>query len=183
MDIRDIGLGGVLEIVPPRHSDERGFFSETYNAEILARHGIDLVFMQDNHSLSIHAGVVRGLHYQLPPHAQDKLIRVARGRIFDVAVDLRRSSPTFGQWAGLELSAERGNQLLVPRGFGHGFVTLEPSTEVIYKVTSGYAPAADRSIRFDDPSIGIEWPRPGVPFTLSDKDRSAPLLADAEVFP
>lgn len=182
MEIREIGLPEVLEIIPQRHGDARGFFSETYNAEKLTKHGIDLVFMQDNHSLSVAAGVLRGLHYQLPPHAQDKLVRVVRGRIFDVAVDLRRSSSTFGRWAGLELSAERGNQLLVPRGFGHGFVTLEPNTEVFYKVTSPYAPASDRSIRYDDPSIGIDWPTLGVPFTLSDKDRSAPSLADAEIF-
>ncbi len=183
MDVREIGFGEVLEVLPVRHRDARGFFSETYNAGMLTQHGIDLVFTQDNHSLSVEAGVVRGLHYQLPPFAQDKLVRVVRGRIFDVAVDLRRSSQTFGRWVGLELSAERGNQILIPRGFGHGFVTLEPNTEVFYKVTSGYAPSADRSVRFDDPTIGIEWPTLGDPFTLSDKDRSAPFLADAEVFP
>ena len=183
VDIREIGFSEVLEIIPQRHGDARGFFSETYNAETWAKLGISLVFMQDNHSLSVHAGVVRGLHYQLPPHAQDKLVRVVRGRIFDVAVDLRRSSPTFGEWAGLELSAERGNQLLVPRGFGHGFVTLEANTEVNYKVTLSFAPAADRSIWFDDPAIGIEWPALDVPFALSDKVRAAPRLCDAEVFP
>lgn len=183
MEIRKTGLPGVLEIIPQRHGDARGFFSETYNAQTLAKHGIDLVFVQDNHSLSVEAGVVRGLHYQLPPHAQDKLVRVMRGRIFDVAVDLRRSSPTFGHWVGLELSADRGNQILVPRGFGHGFMTLEPGTEVIYKVTAGYHPTSDRSVRFDDPAIGIEWPKLDGPLTLSAKDEAAPRLTDAEVFP
>lgn len=182
LELRQIGLGQVLEIVPARHRDARGFFSETYNAELFARHGIDLVFMQDNHSLSRAAGVVRGLHHQLPPHAQEKLVRVVRGRIYDVVVDIRRSSATFGQWAGLELSADLGNQILVPRGFAHGFVTLEPNTEVIYKVTCGFAPAFDRSIRYDDPDIGISWPSSGGAFQLSEKDERAPRLRDAEVF-
>ncbi len=183
MQVRKIAFGEVLEIVPTRHEDARGFFSETYNAGTFAKHGLDPIFVQDNHSMSIEAGVIRGLHYQLPPHVQDKLVRVVRGRIFDVAVDLRRSSPTFGHWVGLELSADSGNQIFVPKGFGHGFMTLEPHTEVIYKVTAGYHPANDRSVRFDDPAIGIDWPRRGVPFKLSDRDRNAPLLADAEVFP
>lgn len=183
MHVHEIGSSEELEIIPQRHGDARGFFSETYNAETWAKLGIGLVFLQDNHSLSAHAGVVRGLHCQLPPHAQDKLARVVLGRIFDVAVDLRRSSPTFGQWACLELTAEHGNQLLIPRGFGHGFVTLEPNTELIYKMTSSYASAADRSAWFDDPAIGIEWPTLGVPFTLSDKDRVAPRFTNAEVFP
>ena len=138
--------------------------------------------MQDNHSLSRAAGVLRGLHYQLPPFAQDKLVRVVRGAIFDVAVDIRKNSPTFGRWLGLEVSAEKWNQILVPRGFAHGFVTLVPNTEVVYKVTERYAPEYDRSIRFDDPAIGIDWPVPAAGITLSDKDRGAPLLADAQIF-
>lgn len=183
MEIRELGLGGVLEIVPKRFGDARGFFSETYNASMFADRGIDLLFVQDNHSYSAQPGVVRGLHYQLPPRAQDKLLRVVRGRLFDVAVDIRRSSPTFGKWVGLEISAEKGNQILIPKGFAHGFLTLEPDTEVIYKVTDTYSPEHDRSIRFDDAAIGIAWPGIEGGLQLSDKDAKAPLLAAAEVFP
>ena len=141
-----------------------------------------MTFVQDNHSLSRKAGVLRGLHYQLPPFAQDKLVRVISGAILDVAVDIRKSSPTFGRWLALEVSAKRWNQILVPKGFAHGFVTLVPDTEVIYKVTERYAPECDRSIRFDDPAIGIDWRVSAADVTLSDKDRNAPLLADAEIF-
>ena len=141
-----------------------------------------MTFVQDNHSLSRKAGVLRGLHYQLPPFAQDKLVRVISGAILDVAVDIRKSSPTFGRWLALEVSAEKWNQILVPKGFAHGFVTLIPDTEVIYKVTERYAPECDRSIRFDDPAIGIDWRVSAADVTLSDKDRNAPLLADAEIF-
>jgi dTDP-4-dehydrorhamnose 3,5-epimerase len=182
MEIHDLGLGGVLEIVPKRFGDARGFFSETYNAEAFAARGIDLVFIQDNHSYSAQPGVVRGLHYQLPPRAQDKLLRVVRGRLYDVAVDIRRDSSTFGKWVGLEISAEKGNQILIPKGFAHGFLTLEPDTEVIYKVTDIYSPEHDRSIRFDDAAIGIAWPLPAGDLQLSDKDAKAPLLVAAEVF-
>ncbi|WP_367715693.1 dTDP-4-dehydrorhamnose 3,5-epimerase [Nitratireductor sp. GISD-1A_MAKvit] len=128
MEVRPLGLEGVFEITPEKFGDERGYFSETYNQEKLAAHGIDLVFVQDNQSYSARKGVLRGLHYQLPPRAQDKLVRVLKGRIFDVAVDIRRDSATFGQWVGVELSEERWNQLLVPKGFAHGFVTLEEHT-------------------------------------------------------
>lgn len=183
MEIRELGLGGVLEIVPKRFGDARGFFSETYNAKSFADSGIDLLFIQDNHSYSAQSGVVRGLHYQLPPRAQDKLLRVVRGRLFDVAVDIRRGSPTFGKWVGLEISAEKGNQILIPKGFAHGFLTIEPDTEVIYKVTDTYSPEHDRSIRFDDVAIGIEWPAIAGGLQLSGKDAKAPLLAAAEVFP
>lgn len=182
VEVRELDLAGVYEITPQRFGDDRGFFSETYSAPRLAAAGIDLVFVQDNHSLSRTAGVLRGLHYQLPPFAQDKLIRVVRGAIFDVAVDIRRSSPTFGSWLGLEVSAEKWNQILVPKGFAHGFVTLVPDTEVVYKVTERYSPEHDRSIRFDDPAIGIDWRTSAADVTLSDKDRNAPLLADAQVF-
>jgi dTDP-4-dehydrorhamnose 3,5-epimerase len=144
--------------------------------------GIDLRFVQDNHSYSAAAGVLRGLHYQLPPRAQVKLLRVVRGRILDVAVDIRRSSKTFGKWVALDISAEKGNQILVPKGFAHGFVTLVPDSEVLYKVTDTYSPKHDRSIRFDDPAIGIEWPSISGGFQLSDKDLTAPPLAAAEVF-
>jgi dTDP-4-dehydrorhamnose 3,5-epimerase len=182
LEIRSLGLDGVLEILPKRHGDARGFFIETYNAQRFSEAGISLSFVQDNHSYSSAAGVLRGLHYQLEPRAQDKLLRVIRGRIYDVAVDIRRSSKTFGEWIAQEISAEKGNQILVPKGFAHGFVTLEPDTEVLYKVTDTYSPEHDRSIRFDDPVIGIEWPLVPGGFQLSEKDLKAPLLAAAEVF-
>jgi len=182
MQIRPLGLDGVIEISPRKFGDDRGFFSETYNAKSFAEAGIDLTFVQDNHSYSAAKGVVRGLHYQLPPFAQDKLVRVIRGAILDVAVDIRKSSPTFGKWVALEVSAEKWNQILVPKGFAHGFVTLVENTEVIYKVTNYYSPEHDRSIRFDDPVIGIDWPLPASGVQLSDKDQKAPLFADAEVF-
>lgn len=182
IDVKPLGLDGVLEISPQKFDDSRGFFSEIYSARSFERAGIPLVFVQDNHSFTTSAGVVRGLHYQLPPHAQDKLVRVIRGRIFDVAVDIRRGSPTFAKWIGIEVSAQKWNQMLVPAGFAHGFVTLEPNTEVIYKVTDYYSPEQDRSIRFDDPQIGIEWPVSITDAKLSNKDRTAPNLADAEIF-
>jgi len=169
-------------ITPKKFGDQRGFFSETYNSRRMAEAGIALTFVQDNHSLSREAGVLRGLHYQVPPHAQAKLVRVVRGRIFDVAVDIRRGAPTFAQGVGLEVSAERWNQILVPAGFAHGFLTLEPDTEVIYKVSDFYAPQHDRAIRFDDPAIGIDWPVDPARIRLSDKDAAAPSLADAELF-
>lgn len=181
-EIRPTGLDGVLEIIPARFGDARGFFSETYNAARLAKAGIDLTFVQDNHSLSARRGVLRGLHYQLPPRAQDKLVRVVHGAIFDVAVDIRKGSPTFAQWVGVELSAEKWNQLLVPKGFAHGFVTLTENTEVVYKVTDYYSPEQDRSIRYDDPDIAIDWPVPDGELQLSDKDMAAPRLVNAEVF-
>lgn len=182
VEVRPLGLDGVVEIVPVRHGDRRGFFSETYKAADLAPFGIDLVFVQDNHSLSAARGVLRGLHYQLPPFAQDKLVRVVRGSILDVAVDIRRSSPTFRQWVALEVSAGKWNQILVPKGFAHGFVTLEENTEVIYKVTDVYSREHDRSFRFDDPEIGVAWPDLGADFVLSDKDLAAPPFARSELF-
>ncbi|MBB4187592.1 dTDP-4-dehydrorhamnose 3,5-epimerase [Sinorhizobium terangae] len=181
-EIRALGLDGVLEIIPRRFGDERGFFSETYNAEALLAHGIRLAFVQDNHSYSAIVGTLRGLHYQLPPRAQAKLVRVVRGRAFDVVVDIRKGSPTFAQWIGLELSAERWNQILVPVGFAHGFVTLEPETEVLYKVSEHYSAEHERAIRFDDPQIGIKWPVDADLLRLSAKDRDASLLADAKLF-
>jgi dTDP-4-dehydrorhamnose 3,5-epimerase len=182
VQVRHLDLEGVLEIVPPRFRDERGFFSETYNAEDLARAGVDIPFVQDNHSYSAARGVLRGLHYQLPPVAQDKLVRVIRGSIYDVAVDIRRSSPNFGRWTALVLSADAWNQILVPRGYAHGFVTLEEHTEVFYKVSAPYSQKHDRTIRFDDPEVGIEWPLPAGDAVISEKDRSAPYLAAAELF-
>ena len=180
IEVRPLGLPGVLEIRPARLADERGFFSEVWNQRAFAEAGVELDFVQDNHSLSREAGVLRGLHFQTPPFAQDKLVRVSRGAVFDVAVDIRRSSPTCGQWVGARLSAAEWNQILVPKGFAHGFLTLDPDTEVQYKVTAPYSGEHDRAIRFDDPAVGIEWPMVPEALILSDKDRSAPLLADIE---
>lgn len=170
----------MLEIRPDRHSDERGFFSEVWNEGVYAEAGIALRFVQDNHSQSREPGVLRGLHFQSPPFAQDKLVRVTRGAVFDVAVDIRPHSPTYRHWLGMRLSAAEWNQLLIPKGFAHGFLALEPDTEVQYKVTAPYSREHDRAIRFDDPEIGIEWPMAREALILSDKDRSAPLLADVE---
>ena len=182
VEVRKLSLEGVYEITPKRFGDHRGFFSETYNALSLAEAGIDVVFVQDNHSLSRQAGVLRGLHYQLPPFAQDKLVRVVRGAILDVAVDIRNGSPTFGKWLALEISAQKWNQILVPKGFAHGFLTLADDTEVVYKVTQPYSPGHERSIRFDDPQLAIDWQIQASAISLSDKDRNAPNLADAEIF-
>ncbi len=180
LEVSPLSLAGLLEIRPGRHGDDRGFFSETWNASAWCAAGIDLAFVQDNHSLSKERGTLRGLHFQAPPAAQAKLVRVTRGAAFDVAVDLRPGSPTYRRWAGVTLSAAEWNQLLVPEGFAHGFLTLEPDTEVQYKATAAYDPALDRAIRFDDPAIGIAWPLPeGAPI-LSDRDRGAPLLAEVE---
>ena len=180
LDIRPLPLDGLLEIRPPRFGDERGFFSETWNSATWREAGIDLDFVQDNHSFSRDRGVLRGLHFQIPPLAQDKLVRVTRGAIFDVAVDIRVGSPTFGRWAGVSLSAAEWNQLLVPIGFAHGFVTLEPDTEVQYKVTAPYSPEHERAIRYDDPEIAVEWPVESEVLTLSGRDRTASHLASLD---
>lgn len=171
-------LPDVKLVAPPIFRDVRGFFSETYNARALAEAGIDATFVQDNHSLSASPGVVRGLHFQLPPCAQDKLVRVVRGAILDVVVDLRRASPSYGKHAAVELSADNWHQLWVPKGFAHGFCTLQPDTEVIYKVTDYYAPAEERGLQWDDPALGIPWPVAKAAAILSDKDaRNPPLSA------
>lgn len=155
MIVRQLQLAGVFEVIPTYHRDERGYFCETYKKEVLTAAGVDLEFVQDNHAYSANVGVLRGLHYQLPPRAQDKLVRVIRGKILDVVVDIRRSSATFGRWLALEVSAEAGNQVFVPKGYAHGLLTLAPDTEVLYKVTDTYSPQLDRSIRFDDPDIAV----------------------------
>ncbi len=175
---RPTSLPEVVEVLPDRHCDDRGFFSETYNAEAFKQGGIDLAFVQDNHSYSREVGVLRGLHYQTPPYAQAKLVRVTRGKVFDVAVDIRSGSPTFGDWVGVELSADKWNQLFVPAGFAHGFLTLSPDVEFLYKVSNYYSREHDRSIRYDDPTIGIAWPLSPDQITLSQKDQNAPPLAD-----
>ena len=176
--IISLALPDVKVIVPDRFGDERGFFSETYSRRSLADAGIEDEFIQDNHSLSVLVGTVRGLHYQLPPFAQAKLVRVTRGAILDVAVDIRRGSPTFGQHVSATLSAAAWNQIYVPVGFAHGFCTLEPDTEVVYKVTAYYSRAHDRGIGWDDPELGIAWPLDPESALLSDKDRNQPRLAD-----
>ncbi|MBW5448498.1 dTDP-4-dehydrorhamnose 3,5-epimerase [Cohnella sp. CFH 77786] len=179
MKVTDGRLSEVKLIVPAVFQDHRGFFMETYNLERFSEHGITMTFVQDNHSLSTEPGVLRGLHYQLNPAAQTKLVRVTAGAIFDVVVDIRKGSPTFGQWEGFELSAENKHQLLVPRGFAHGFCTLRPNTEVQYKVDALYSLAHDRGVAWDDPAIGITWPVDHP--ILSEKDTRHPMLADAEI--
>jgi dTDP-4-dehydrorhamnose 3,5-epimerase len=179
MEFRPLGLDGVIEITPKRSADHRGFFSETWSRERFRAAGLDHEWVQDNQSFSSASHVLRGIHFQVAPFAQDKLVRVLRGAIFDVAVDLRRESPRFGSWVSCLVSAERWNQVLVPRGFGHAFLTLEPATEVLYKVSAPYAPDCERSIRWDDPDLAIAWPLDGILPVLSEKDRLAPLLAAA----
>ena len=184
LKVTRLAIPDVLLIEAPRIGDARGFFSETYNAKAAAEAGISLTFVQDNHSLSATVGTVRGLHYQSPPFAQDKLVRVTRGRILDVAVDIRKSSPTFGQHVSAEISAAQWNQIFVPAGFAHGFVTLEPDTEVVYKVTQVYAPAHDHGVLWSDPALRINWPVAAGAATLSDKDgKHPPLASAAPLFP
>ena len=164
-------------IRPKRFSDDRGWFSETWHEARLARQGIDARFCQDNHSLSRPVGTVRGLHFQTPPHAQAKLVRCVAGSIWDVAVDLRAGSPTYGQWVGATLSATNGDQMFIPAGFAHGFVTLEPDSEVIYKVDDYYAPECDGGIAWDDPDLALPWPLPDSGPVLSGKDETLPRLS------
>lgn len=164
-------------IIPPRHCDHRGFFGETYSRRRYAELGVDVDFVQDNHSLSRAVGTLRGLHFQAPPAAQGKLVRCGRGAIFDVVVDIRGGSPTYGQWEGYELTSENGHQLYLPVGFAHGFVTLEPNSEIVYKCTDYYAPEAEGAVRWD--SCGIDWPLSEGPI-LSDKDAIATALVDFE---
>jgi dTDP-4-dehydrorhamnose 3,5-epimerase len=181
MRVETVPLPGVVIIEPARFRDDRGFFSESWNRRRMAEAGLDIDFVQDNHSLSHHADTLRGLHFQAPPHAQAKLVRCGRGALFDVAVDIRHGSPTYGQWTGVELSFENGRQLLVPEGFLHGFVTRQPDTEVIYKCSDYYAPECDRAVRFDDPALGIDWGLDGDP-VVSDKDAAAPCLRDLPAY-
>ena len=176
MDAERLRIREVIAIRPDRHEDTRGFFSETYSRRALAEAGIDAEFVQDNHSLSVSRGTLRGLHFQAPPAAQAKLVRVVRGAILDVAVDIRVGSPSFGQHVRRELSAKEWNQLFVPEGFAHGFCTLEPDTEVIYKVSGDYAPEHDRGLLWNDPALAIDWPV-SEPL-LSEKDRAHPPLGE-----
>ncbi len=175
MNVQETDLPGVLILTPARFGDDRGFFSESWNKKTLADLGVDVEFVQDNHSLSEKAGTLRGLHFQAPPSAQAKLVRCGRGSLYDVAVDIRKGSPTYGQWTGVELSFDNGKQLMIPAGFLHGFVTLEPQTEVVYKCSDSYDATADGSVAWD--SVGIDWPLSGAPI-LSAKDKAAVALAD-----
>lgn len=176
LDIRALSIPDVKIITPRRFTDDRGWFAETWNRVALAAAGIDLDFCQENHSLSREVGTIRGLHFQTPPRAQDKLVRVARGSIWDVAVDIRKNSPTYGRWVAEEISAELGNQILVPKGFAHGFCTLEPDTEVIYLVSDVYSATDDAGLLWNDPALNLPWPI-ATPL-LSAKDAKAPRLGD-----
>jgi len=178
MEFTRFDVPGPVEVVPRRIGDERGYFAETFRLTSFADTVGVHEFVQENESLSAKPGTIRGLHFQTAPHVQGKLVRCTAGAIFDVAVDLRRDSPTFGRWVGAELSAARGNQLWVPPGFAHGFCTLEPGTVVSYKVTAYYSPEHDKGVAWDDPAIGIAWPDLADPDTLSAKDRQQPALAD-----
>lgn len=184
MDIEHTLLRDVVILTPARHGDARGFFSESWNKARMQAAGLDYDFVQDNHSVSAAAGTLRGLHFQSPPHAQGKLVRCGRGALFDVAVDIRHGSPTYGKWTGVELTPDNGKQLLIPAGFLHGFVTRLPDTEIIYKCTDYYAPECDGAVRYDDADIAIDWGLEGTIPILSDKDAAAPRLADiARAFP
>jgi dTDP-4-dehydrorhamnose 3,5-epimerase len=180
MNVIETALPGVLLIEPKVFGDARGFFLESWNRQTFAKLGLDLDFLQDNHSRSA-KGVLRGIHYQLN-EPQGKLVRVVSGAVFDVAVDLRKSSPHFGKWVGFELSAENKRMMWVPPCFGHGFLVLSESADFLYKTTAYYAPQWDRGVRWNDPDIGVQWPLEGEP-QLSSKDQVAPLLKDAEVYP
>jgi dTDP-4-dehydrorhamnose 3,5-epimerase len=180
LEVEATRLQGVTILTPRRFADERGFFSESWNRERMAEAGITVEFVQDNHSFSSAAGTIRGLHFQAPPHAQAKLVRCGRGRLLDVAVDIRRGSPTYGEHVAVELSFDNGKQLLIPAGFAHGFVTLEPDTEIVYKCSDGYAPDCEGAIRFNDPDLAIDWGIAAADAVLSEKDMKAPFLANIQ---
>ena len=182
MKFTSLSIPDVVLIEPKVFGDSRGFFLESFKQDLFNEAtGTNYEFIQDNHSRSS-KGVLRGLHYQLPPYAQGKLVRVITGAVFDVAVDIRRSSPTFGKWVGAELTAENHKQLWIPPGFAHGFVVLSETADFVYKTTAYYAPQTDRGVLWNDAEIGIEWPQLDIPFSLSDKDQKQPVLAAAEVF-
>jgi dTDP-4-dehydrorhamnose 3,5-epimerase len=184
VDFQRFDIAGVVQITPRRIGDQRGFFSETFRADLLAKNGIEATFVQDNHVHSSARGVLRGLHFQIAPQPQGKLVRVARGSILDVCVDLRHGSPTYGKHVAVELSAANWRQLWVPVGFAHGYVTLEADTEVLYKTTDYYAPQHERSVAWNDPALAIDWRLPHEEVTLSEKDRTQPRLEELGiVFP
>ena len=177
MQVLETDIAAVKLLTPVRHVDSRGFFSEVFKENVLREHGIDIHFVQDNHSLSASKGVVRGLHFQIAPFAQAKLLRVTAGSMFDVAVDIRRGSPSFGRHIAVVLSATEWNQIFIPEGFAHGYCTLEPNTEVIYKVSAYYSPAHDRGLLWNDPALDIAWPVSANDAIVSDKDRIHPVLS------
>lgn len=172
-------MESVLKIEPKRHGDHRGFFAETYSCARYSDLGIRHEFVQDNHSLSALVGTLRGLHFQGPPHAQAKLVRCGRGAIFDVSVDIRQGSPTYGHWVGHELTEDNGHQLYVPIGFAHGFLTLHPNSEIVYKCSDYYAPETEGALIWNDPDIGIDWPTTNE-LTISEKDKAANMFKDFE---
>jgi dTDP-4-dehydrorhamnose 3,5-epimerase len=180
VQIDRLSIPEVLLITAKRHGDARGWFSETYRADALAEAGVHDVFLQDNQAFSARQGTLRGLQMQVPPAPISKLIRCLKGAIFDVAVDVRAGSPTFGRWVGAELTAANGRQLYVPRGFAHAYVTLTEDTKVFYKVDGYYSPTAERGLRWNDPAIGIDWPIAEADIVINDRDRALPLLADFE---
>jgi dTDP-4-dehydrorhamnose 3,5-epimerase len=182
MDAKSFAIAGPMLLTPRKFGDERGFFSEVYNQRVFDSQIGEVRFVQDNHSLSAPLGTIRGLHFQAHPKAQGKLVRVIQGAIFDVAVDIRRSSPTYGQYVSAVLSAENWKQLWVPVGFAHGFCTTEPNTQVIYKVTEFYSAADDRGIAWNDPDINVSWPFGSAKAVLSEKDQNHPRLADLPVY-
>ena len=179
MQVEPLAIPDVKLIHSERHADSRGYFVETWNRKAFAAAGVNVDFVQDNTSFSTSAGTIRGLHFQRPPRAQAKLVRVLRGAVFDVAVDIRRASPTYGRHVAMKLTAENGDQLLIPAGFAHGFCTLEPDTELAYKVSDFYAREHDAGILWSDPTLGIDWPLGGRAPVLSERDMRHPLLADA----
>ncbi len=183
MEVESYDIAGVRLLIPRHIGDERGYFAETFRVDLFAQHIGDYSFVQDNESRSARVGTIRGLHFQCNPHAQGKLVRCTAGALFDVAVDIRAGSPTYGQWVGETLTPENGKQLWVPPGFAHGFCSLEPDTVICYKVTgSYYSPQCDKGLAWDDPAIGINWPDVTNPDTLSHKDRKQPLLSELPVY-
>jgi dTDP-4-dehydrorhamnose 3,5-epimerase len=178
MQVQTFDIPGIASFTPKKLGDERGYFAETFRADLFARHCGDYTFVQDNESLSVAPGTIRGLHFQVAPHVQGKLVRCTAGALFDVAVDIRAGSPTYGQWVGETLTPENGRQLWVPPGFAHGFCSLEPDTVIAYKVTDYYSAECDKGLAFDDPEIAIAWPRVADRATLSARDRDQPALAD-----
>lgn len=178
MEFRPLAVPGVVEVIPRRHGDERGYFAELFRLSTFSEHAGETIFVQENESLSARIGTIRGLHFQTAPFAQGKLVRCTAGAVFDVAVDLRVGSPTFGKSVSVELSPERGNQLWIPAGFAHGFCTLRPDTVINYKVTAYYSADHDKGLAWDDPAIGVDWPAEADPDTLSAKDRVQPRFAE-----
>jgi dTDP-4-dehydrorhamnose 3,5-epimerase len=180
VQVERLSIPEVLLLTPRRHGDARGWFSETYVRRDLAAAGVNDTFLQDNQAYSSVRGTLRGLHLQIPPDPISKLIRCLRGAIFDVAVDVRAGSPTYGRWVGAELTADNGAQLYVPRGFAHAYMTLTADTEVLYKIDGYYSPSTERGLRWNDPEVGIDWPLPQADIVINARDRDLPLLADFE---